>query len=84
MSTISVMDIDLDHITLAQWRRMSELERHEYLAHWARKGHVAYGCLCCGYPVAHGLSCKSYEERESVVVTHFQFSKSAISSIDQT
>ena len=64
MSTVSVMDIGLNDITVAQWRRMGELERGEYLAYWAKKGHISYGCLCCGYPVAHGLSCKYYEKLE--------------------
>ena len=64
MPTVSVFDISLDDITLSQWRRMSELERHEYLKYWAAKGYIAYGCLCCGYPVHHGESCKSYEEKE--------------------
>ena len=46
----------LDTVMVDEWRAASGAERAEFIEREARKGHVSFVCLSCGYPTEHGVA----------------------------
>jgi len=47
-------DRTLDTVSPSEWRLADAEERATFKTRWARRGHVSFVCLTCGYPTAHG------------------------------